>query len=103
MNKIKVAVGSVIGYAVTALFNGILVVIKETNTGVMNWLKITFGHHWIGHGILTILIFVFVTLIIMSVYKGELTDKLATKLIITVLVSTLLSVFIIAGFYMANL
>ena len=104
MDKIKVAVSSVVGYASAALFNGILVVTKETNTGVFNWLKTTFGHHWIGQGILTILVFALVTLITMSLYKGnELTDKLSAKLIITTVVSTLLSIFIIASFYITHL
>lgn len=104
MDKIRIAVSSVIGYASAALFNGILVVIKETNTGVFNWLKTTFGHHWIGQGVLTILVFALVTLITMSAYKGnELTDKLSTKLVITTIISTLLSVFIITGFYITHL
>jgi len=34
---------------------------KETNAGIKSWLKTTFGHHWIGHGILTILVFVLVS------------------------------------------
>jgi len=104
MNKARFVVGSVGAYSITALFNAILVVIKETNAGVKTWLKVIFGHHWIGHGILGLIVFVLGILIIMSAYRrSEINDKLTRNLILTIIASTLLSFLIIAGFYLTKL
>jgi small-conductance mechanosensitive channel len=103
MKKSKLAFGSSVGYVITALFNAILVVAKESNEAFLTSLKTTFGHHWIGHGILVILVFIIATLILMTIYKGEFTDKTAKILTITIIVSTLLRFLIIAGFYITHL
>ncbi|MEM1610850.1 MAG: hypothetical protein QXQ57_04300 [Sulfolobales archaeon] len=99
VGRTRLAVGSVIGYSSAAVFNGILAIVKETNSGVESWLKAAFGHHWIGHGILTLLVFVIATLIAIPVYKGtELTSKLSTRLIASIIISTILSVLMIFVF-----
>lgn len=99
INRSSIIPSSVIAYAVAALFNAILVVIKETNPSIMTWLKVTFTHHWIGQGILVITVFVVVLLITMFTYKTQLTEDLIRKLEYIALISTLLSIIIIAGFY----
>ena len=99
MAKANLAVGSVVGYALSALFNAILVLAKETNEGVHEWLVSVFGHHWVGHGILVVIVFILGTLIGMGLYKGtELTEGLSSKLTAVIIVFTLLSALIIAGF-----
>lgn len=101
----RIVIASIAGYVFAALFNAILVVAKETNENIESWLKITFGHHWIGHGILVILSFVLVTLLVYFAYskKVELEEKTITKLTILTLIVTLLSVIIIAGFFASHL
>lgn len=100
---LKWMVGSTVGYVVAALFNAVLVVVKETYKGVYNWLADVFGHHWIGHGILTIIVFIIATFIGYSAYTGKTaTNKLFDKLLWTVVIATLLSVLIIAGFFLAH-
>ncbi len=37
-----------------------------------NWLKTTFGHHWLGQGILTLLVFVLVTLVVNFAYNKSI-------------------------------
>ena len=99
MDKTNLAVGSVVGYAVSVLFNSLLVLAKETGKGVEEWLVSTFGHHWVGHGMLVITVFVLGTLVGMGFYKGtELTERLSSKLTAVVIIFTLLGVVIIAGF-----
>ncbi|WP_225876094.1 hypothetical protein [Infirmifilum lucidum] len=96
----RAAVSSIIGYIAAAMFNSILLVIKETNKSVFDWLKATFGHHWLGHGILTIAVFVLVTLLAWyAIRRYEPTDRDIGRLAILVVVFTALSVIIIAGFY----
>ena len=103
-NNVKLAFGATIGYAITAIFNAILVVLKETYEGIHDWLANVFGHHWIGHGILTLLVFVIFTIIGMFIYKGEeFNEKTSNLMIMIIVVSTLLSVLIIAGFFIMHL
>jgi hypothetical protein len=100
IKKGPIIFSSVIGYIVAAIFNAILVVIKETNKSVFNWLKVSFMHHWIGQGVLVIVVFIVVLLITMLVYKNiQFTDKLARRLGYMVVIATLISIIIIAGFY----
>jgi hypothetical protein len=47
-----------IALGLTGLFNGLLVVLKETNPDtVLAWMKAASGHHWATHGILDIVVF----------------------------------------------
>ncbi len=104
MASVKLLVGSVIGYVVGSLFNSILVVVKETWEGVYKWLVDVFGHHWIGHGILVIVVFTIFTLL--GAYSSKttaLTEELSKKLILAIVASTIISVLIIAGFFLAHL
>lgn len=98
----RAVVSSTIGYIAAAIFNSLLVLVKETNKGVTAWLATTFGHHWIGHGILTLIVFILTTLISWFIFtnkKYESTDKVINRLTILLIVFTILSVAIIAGFY----
>lgn len=104
MEKLSLLVGSVVGYIISALFNSFLVIAKETNEGIHEWLVSAFGHHWIGHGILVILVFILGTLVGMGIYRGEeLTDSLSQKLAMSVVAFTVISVLLIAGFFAAHL
>lgn len=104
MKKIKLLFGGTTGYLSAALFNAILVLVKETNKAVFSWLKSMFGHHWVGHGILTLVVFLLATLMATALYKGEeFNEKLSVRLSIAVVVVTLISFLIIAGFFALNL
>jgi len=100
----KLAFSSTISYAITVLFNAILVVLKEENKGIHDWLKNTFGHHWVGHGILTIIVFIVITIIGMYIFKKEeLDEKTTNMLVIIIFLFTLISVAIIAGYFLMKL
>ncbi|WP_290596229.1 MULTISPECIES: hypothetical protein [unclassified Archaeoglobus] len=95
--------GATIGFFVSALFNSILVVVKESNESVHDWLAATFSHHWLGHGILTILVFLIFTGIGYSMSKEtELDGGAANKLIGFVVAGVVLSFLIIAGYMTAH-
>jgi uncharacterized membrane protein len=73
-------------------------VIKESNEAVEAWLKSVFGHHWIGHGILVVVVFIIALLVSMPLIKRELTDKAAKTLTIATIAIVLLSFLIIFVF-----
>jgi len=98
----RLLVASVAGYVVAALFNSLLVILKETQEGVEDWLVNTFGHHWIGHGILVVLTFIIATGISYGAYKGGAEEKLYGKLLVAILGATIVSVAIIALFFLAE-
>lgn len=88
-----------IAYFIGSIFNAILVILKETNEGVHEWLVSVFGHHWVGHGILTLLVFfIFFGIIYGLMKEGSGEDKYTTISLLIVL-GTLLSFIIIIGFF----
>lgn len=56
-----------ISYAITAIFNGILVLLKEMIPGVHDIMAAA-GHHWVTHGVLVLIVFFGVG---MSLSKGR--------------------------------
>ena len=97
----KYVFGGSIAYFIGSLFNAFLVVAKETNEGIYEWLKGTFGHHWIGHGILTLLVFFIVFGLAISMYRGEASIEDKYGLINGLVVAaTILSFIIILGFFL---
>ncbi len=46
----------VLAYAITAIFNGLLVVLKESVEAVVN-LMAALGHHWVTQGALDLIVF----------------------------------------------
>ena len=103
MNGTRWVYGSIIGYFVAALFNSILVVIKETYGGVHDWLATTFTHHWLGQGILVILVFLIFTFIGANIIRDtELNESKANIYIALAVVATFLSIVIIGGFFLIH-
>jgi len=99
MSESKWVYGSIIGYFIAALFNAILVVLKESNESVHDWITGTFGHHWVGHGILVLIVFIIFTLIGSAVGGGEnLSESKVNTLILVAVAATIISFLIIGGF-----
>ena len=53
-----------LSYAITSLFNVLLVVLKEAVPGVQNAMVAVTGHHWVTHGALDIIVFVLLGLVL---------------------------------------
>jgi len=85
-----------IGLTVAILFTSLLVVVKETTPSVMQWLATTFSHHWIGHGILTLLVFALSTLITYPLAKASISPEKSLWVLTSV---TTVGVLIILGFF----
>lgn len=99
----RLAISSVIAFSTASIFNSLLVVVKESNEAVEDWLKNVFAHHWIGHGVLTLIVFALALLISMPLTKTELTDKSAKVLAVIVPIIAIISFLIIFGFYLSHL
>ncbi len=91
---------SSISFFITALFNAILTIWKEEDKNIYNWLAATFGHHWVGHGIILLVLFIVLTIILSFVIKTEeIDEKKITIMIALVLLGSILSVLIIGGYF----
>jgi len=47
-----------LSFVIMTIFSSILVIVKETDAGVKNWMKEAFTHHWIAQGVLVLVPFV---------------------------------------------
>lgn len=95
----KWAISFLISSITVTFINGPLTVIKEL-TPLKEGLKYYFGHHWVGHGILLLILF----LVIASVSYGHLKEKGAEsgmfkKLTVLLVIATFFMFFFILGFY----
>jgi len=92
MAKLETVVTAlVIALIVASLFSAGLNIIKETNKSIMDGLKLAFGHHWIGHGVLTVLVFAASIGILYPVVGGKKipADKLMSWSSVLVFISIL--------------
>jgi putative flippase GtrA len=85
--------------AVTSVFSAIMVFIKESNEGVLNFLK-SFGHHWVTHGVLNIVLFVVLGLVFARMNGGKGPDLTPAGLTKTVAYTVIVCALAIAGFYL---
>lgn len=117
MSEVKMdpyVVGFGLSAAIIAVFNGILNVVKELfvlngekilKDGILKPIGGLLGkpHHWIGHGIVILLLFVIIGLVIsLTTLHESLEQKLTltnNKLGIWIFVGTVLGIVIIGLFY----
>lgn len=97
----KYAAGFGLSLVITTLLNAIILVIKETNASVMSAMKSALGHHWTTHGVLVLIVFV----VLGFIFSGmKLENKLDSgKMLKYIMWAVIISVIIIAGFFLPNL
>ncbi|WP_206812948.1 hypothetical protein [Paradesulfitobacterium ferrireducens] len=96
----KSTAGYGLSLAVVSIFSGLLVIVKETYTPLMDWMKALTGHHWITHGVFDIILF-FVLGYLFS--KSNLAQKMdADKLTKIIIWSVVIGVVLISGFNLAH-
>jgi len=101
MAKVKTLVtASLIALIIASLFSAGLTIIKETDEPIKNGLKLAFGHHWIGHGVLTVLVFAVSIGILYPIVGGRKIP--AEKLMLWSSVLVFISVLMILVFYVAE-
>ncbi len=65
---------------IVTLINGPLTIVKEM-TPLKAALRTAFGHHWVGHGVILFIVFLILTIALVSVYRGRtFTDRLFARL-----------------------
>jgi hypothetical protein len=97
----KLSVGFGVSFLITSIFNGLLVVAKESYPPLMNWMKSLSGHHWITHGIFDIVLFIVLGY---ALSKTDLDKKIdANKISGIVIAGTVLGGLIIVGFIFSHL
>jgi hypothetical protein len=89
-----------ISLAVTSVLSALLVVVKELNESILNWMKAATPHHWITHGVFDVLLFFVIGIALAQVHAGSGTRVSAKGLLVAIVGSVLLSSLIIAGFYL---
>lgn len=98
LGKYTVSFG--LSLAITSLLSALLVVLKESNEPVLNWMKHATVHHWVTHGIFNLIVFVVLGWALAQL-NGGAGLKITTKNLITGFVSgVVIGGLIIAGFYL---
>lgn len=87
-----------LSFLISSLASAVLVILKEENVGLMNWMKALFGHHWVTHGVFTILLFLVLGMVFSVLHLGKKWTE--RNLIALVLIGTVLSALIIGGFFL---
>ncbi|MBI3900160.1 MAG: hypothetical protein HY308_18000 [Gammaproteobacteria bacterium] len=86
--------------AVTSVLTVLLVVAKETNESLMTWMKAVSGHHWITHGILTVLVFVALGFILARFQPSKRSWINESGLALLVGATTVVSGLLLFGFFL---
>jgi hypothetical protein len=90
-----------LSFAITSLISALLVVVKETHEDtVLAWMKAASGHHWVTHGILNLVLFLFFGWLLARPNNGQGVNITAQSLVMSIVASLIISGVIIAGFYL---
>ncbi len=97
----KSTIGYCLSFAITTIFSGLLVIIKESFEPLKQWMTVLTGHHWVTHGVLTLILF-FVAGYIIS--KMELQSNFsAIKLYQIVIWSTIIGSLLVGVFFLIHI
>jgi len=89
------ATGFGLAYAIAAIFNSLLMIAKESSEAVHDGLAAVFGHHWVGHGILDLIVFLVLGFVLS---RGD-RNMTANGLVTAVVGGTVIGGLIIVGFF----
>lgn len=95
----KAIYGFGLSVAVSSVFTALLVVVKEMHEPLKSWMKAAMGHHWITHGVLTVLVFVLLGFVLTRLGTGTNASRLAFLLATGIV----LSGAIIFGYFLMHL
>lgn len=93
----KFSVGFGLSFLIASIFNGLLIIAKESYGPLKSSMKSLSGHHWITHGIFIILLFIIFGYIFSRTGIDKKID--ADKVSFLVIIGTILGGLIIAGFF----
>jgi hypothetical protein len=97
----KYAAGFGISLVVTSFLNAVILIVKEKNDAVMSAMKAVLGHHWTTHGAIVVIVF----LVLGFIFSGmKLETKFDSRQMLKYITwAVIISVVIIAGFFLPNL
>ena len=95
MNTTGTAFG--ISFSIVSLLSAMLVLAKESYAPLLEWMKALTGHHWLTHAVLVVVAFVALGLALPRVCACKPSGG---TLAAAVLISTLVSGLIVAGFFL---
>jgi len=100
LGKYTVSYG--VSLAITVLLSALLVVFKELNEPLLNFMKKVTIHHWVTHGAFDLIVFVVLGWLLAQL-NGGAGLKISTKSFITMIVgAVVLGGLIISGFYLID-
>jgi len=97
----KFSVGFGVSFLIASIFNGLLVVTKESYAPLKIWMKSISGHHWITHGIFVIVLFIVFGYVFSMTDMNKKID--ADKTSVLIIVGAVLGGLIIVGFFFKHL
>jgi len=86
--------------AITSIVSALLVIAKETNEGLLAFMKAVSVHHWVTHGVFDVLVFLVLGLALSRSNQGQGPNIADEKLITVVAAGFLLGCVAIAAFYL---
>lgn len=90
-----------LSFAITSILSALLVVVKETNPDtVLAWMKAATGHHWVTHGIVDLLVFVFLGWLLARPNCGDGVHVSTRSLVGWIIAALVVSWVIIIGFFL---
>ena len=98
LSKCSVCFG--LSLAAASILNGLLVVAKEKNPGVMAGMARLTGHHWITQVTVVVLVFVGGGFVLTRANGGQGLKPTARSLLLTLVSGVVLGALIITGFYL---
>ena len=97
----KCSAGFGVSFLIASIFNGLLIIAKESYAPLKAWMKSLSGHHWITHGIFVIVLFITLGYIFSKTDMDKKID--ADKTSSLVIAGTVLGGLIIVGFFFKHL
>lgn len=91
--------GSTIGSILSVIVVTILTIVADLEPRLKDWLKAMFGHHWVGKGIITLIVFVIVSLMV-AVMATKITEKRTIKAINALIATSILAAITLLIFFL---
>ncbi|MCR4284402.1 MAG: hypothetical protein NUV64_03790 [Parcubacteria group bacterium] len=103
--KLKIIASFTIAAIITILFITFATIFGEFNKPFKNWLALTFGHHWVGKGVIAVVIF-FVVVVLHWVASLKMhpiaIDTKVRRLLLVLFATSILSTLTIIGFFVLH-
>lgn len=91
----------ILSFAISSIFTSLLVIFKESNEGLKEWMANLTGHHWVTHGVFTIILFLILGFVFS---KTSIPKKLSTENLTNIVIwSTIIGSLLISGFFILHI